>query len=242
MSKYGYKKEKRRNTRNIIRYLGLCISLTGCFLILYFSFPIISWQVYLGSSASANTIAAPIPKTVVLNKSTIKTLLASTANLQGLDYTNALTWFPNHHVANTRQTIPSYTISIPKLKITDAIVSTNDYDLSKHLVHYQGTVVPAEKGNAVIFGHSTLPQLYNPKDYKTIFAFAHTLQIGDTISATIGKITYTYKIFKITIVDPEDTSVLAQEYDDSYLTIITCTPPGTIWKRLVIKGRLEKPE
>jgi len=242
MSRYVYKKEKNRNIRNYIRYLGLCISLIGCFLILYFSFPIISWQVYLGASASANTVAAPIPKTVVLNKSTIKTLLASTANLQGLDYTNALTWFPNYHAKNTQQTIPSYMISIPKLKITDAIVSTNDYDLSKHLVHYQGTVVPPEKGNAVIFGHSTLPQLYNPKDYKTIFAYAHTLQIGDTITATVGKITYTYKIFKITVVDPEDTSVLAQEYDDSYLTIITCTPPGTIWKRLIIKGRLEKPE
>ncbi len=99
--------------------------------------------------------------------------------------------------------------------------------------------MPPDKGTAVIFGHSTLPQLFNPTDYKTIFANAHTLKVGDEITIDANNVQYTYKITSVTITTPDDTSVLAQEYDDSHLVIITCTPPGTIWKRLIVKARLE---
>jgi sortase A len=40
---------------------------------------------------------------------------------------------------------------------------------------------PGEYGNIVIFGHSTLPQLYNPKDYKTIFTYLPSLEKKDHI-------------------------------------------------------------
>jgi len=33
-------------------------------------------------------------------------------------------------------------------------------------------------------------------------------------------------------------SVLEQKYDASYLTLVTCVPPGTYWKRLVVKAKL----
>jgi len=79
------------------------------------------------------------------------------------------------------------------------------------LVNYQGTGIPGKNGNAVIFGHSTLPQLFNPKDYKTIFANTYKLKDGDTIYVIINNITYTYKIFKIVIVDPDDSSALVQK-------------------------------
>ena len=92
----------------------------------------------------------------------------------------------------------------------------------------------------MIFGHSTLPQLFNAKDYKTIFANAYKLKNGDIIYATVKGVKYSYKIFKTIVVDPSDTSALEQDYDNSYLTLVTCTPPGTTWKRLVIKSRLER--
>ena len=31
----------------------------------------------------------------------------------------------------------------------------------------------------------------------------------------------------------------ARDTTDSYLTLVTCTPPGTTWKRLIIKAKLE---
>ena len=77
-------------------------------------------------------------------------------------------------------------------------------------------------------------------NYKTIFANAHLLQVGDTVTATLNGVGYEYKIYQIVIIDPEDTSMLAQDFSDSFITLVTCTPPGTTWKRLVIRARLEK--
>lgn len=66
------------------------------------------------------------------------------------------------------------------------------------------------------------------------------MQVGDEIFVTVDNVKYTYKIYAMTVIDPEDVSVLTQNYDDSYLNIITCTPPGTIWKRLVVQSRIEQ--
>ena len=92
----------------------------------------------------------------------------------------------------------------------------------------------------MVFGHSSLPQLYRKNDYKTIFANLYKLIPGDSIKITVGKKTYKYTVENITIVDPNNTSVLEQNFDDSFLTLVTCTPPGTVWKRLVVKSRMEK--
>ena len=136
--------------------------------------------------------------------------------------------------------ISYYDLSIPKLHIENAVVSTTDTDLSSHLVNFPGTAVPPAKGTSAVFGHSTLPSLFNPHNYKTILAMAHTLVVGDKILVTANNIQYSYIIYSISIVDADDTSYLAQETDNSYLTIITCTPPGTVWKRLIIRSKLEK--
>ena len=162
--------------------------------------------------------------------------------MQDKDYTNAKNWFPNFHPSQAlgKPKVLSYILSIPKIRIKDALVSTTDMDLGKHLVNYQGTSIPGDFGNAVIFGHSTLPQLYSPKDYKTIFANAYKLEIGDSIYSIVNGVTYLHKIYNITVVDPNDSSAFTQNYDNSYLTLVTCTPPGTVWKRLVIKARLSK--
>ena len=166
---------------------------------------------------------------------TIQSLL--TNSLQGGD------WLPAfYQEANVGSTITHYSLSIPKVKIENADVSAIDTDLSSHLVHFPGTVLPPKKGNAVVFGHSTLPQLYDPTNYKTIFANIHNLAIGDKLLVKVNDALYTYKIISMSIVDPQDTSYMNQHADDSYFTIVTCTPPGTIWKRLIIKSKLEKIE
>lgn len=91
----------------------------------------------------------------------------------------------------------------------------------------------------MIFGHSTLPQLFDPTNYKAIFATLHTLKAGDTFEVTVDDTSYSYKIFSISITTPDDMNIFSQSYDNSYITLVTCTPPGTIWKRLVIRASLE---
>ena len=112
--------------------------------------------------------------------------------------------------------------------------------MGKSLVHYGGTALPGDWGNTVIFGHSVLPQFFNPKNYKTIFSTLPTLEKKDKILIDFDGITYFYEVYELKVVSPDDVSVLEQRYDTSYLSLVTCVPPGTYWKRLIVKARLKK--
>ena len=243
MNKYYYQHNKSVSLFFIARIFGLVLFIIGISTMAYIFSPLIIWQLTLAPAFADSQVAVPIPKKILLTPMTMKSLLAaSVQNVSGIDYTNAANWFPGYAFAKGSTQHAFYFLSIPKLSINNAYVSTVDTNLASHLVSLFGTAVPPEKGNTVIFGHSTLPQLYNEKDYKTIFANIYKLQIGDIFTTTVDNIVYTYKIFSITVVDPEDTDVLSQQFDDSYVTLITCTPPGTIWKRLIIKARIMKLE
>lgn len=242
MTKVVYTKKNPLKLRRFLRLAGLVMCILGGIVVLYFSVPLILFQVYLQPAFASQKIAAPIPKATVLTADSFRSLLqATTDSLRGVDYTNAQNWYPSIQTKHTDVAVTNYRLSIPKLKIIDAYVSTVDNNLSEHLIQYGGTAVPPSKGTAVIFGHSTLPQLYKEGDYKTIFAYAHTLEVGDDFIIKVGGLTYTYKIYNITITDPDDTSFFEQNYDDNYLTVVTCTPPGTIWKRLLLKAKIVKP-
>lgn len=233
MGKYYYKKNKDNKIRKYLRSISILCIIIGISAIIYVLFPIISWQIYFQPSFSSQNIIPSIPRANIADLT--RNLIDRT------DYTKAENWFPKFtHSVNSEQ-VPahSYTLSIPSIKIENAEVSAIDTDLTKHLVNYPGTGIPGKNGNAVIFGHSTLPQLFNSKDYKTIFANAYKLKNGDNIYASIMGVTYTYKIFNTIVVDSSDTSALIQDYDNSYLTLVTCTPPGTIWKRLIVKSKLQ---
>jgi sortase A len=155
-----------------------------------------------------------------------------------VDFTNANTWFPSSPQKKIVTPVNTYTLSIPKLKIADAMVTISGEDLNASLVHYGGTGLPGEYGNAVIFGHSTLPQFYSPTNYRTIFSTVPTLKIGDEILITYDGVSYRYEVFEMTVNDPSDLSALEQKFDDSYITLVTCVPPGTYWKRLHVKAKL----
>lgn len=226
--------------KKILKVLSIGLILSGLILTAYVFFPLISWQIYFAPTFAAQNIAVPIPKYTLVSSGPVSNLIKNVTASIGVDYTDASTWFPSYKFqkgANTQ--IKSYTISIPKIKVNNAVVSTVDTDLSKHLVNYIGTSFPPQKGNAVIFGHSTLPQLFDKDSYKTIFTYLYQLSPGDEITVISDNKQYKYKVENIIVVDPDNTTVLEQNYDDSFLTLVTCTPPGTIWKRLVIKARIE---
>ncbi len=152
--------------------------------------------------------------------------------------TDANSWYPTKPQKKVVSPVNAYTLSIPKLKIKDASVVIGGNDLSKSLIHYGGTGLPGEYGTTIVFGHSTLPQLFNPTDYKTIFSTLPTLKRGDEIFVTYDGVEYRYVIFDMTVTDPTDLSPLEQQFDNSYITLITCVPPGTTWKRLNVKAKL----
>lgn len=156
-----------------------------------------------------------------------------------LDYTKPSSWFPTAPELPPRPSkISHYTLSIEKLGIEKAIVEIGGDDIMKTLVQYSGTALPGQYGNVVIFGHSVLPQFFSPKNYKTIFATLPTLEKGDEILVDFDGILYRYQVTEMIEVDPSDVSVLAQYYDDRYLSLVTCVPPGTYLRRLVVRARL----
>lgn len=155
------------------------------------------------------------------------------------DLTRASTWFPTAPVlAEVPTKITSYTLSIPKLKIYDGTVRIGGEDLSKSLIHYKGTALPGQPGNAVIFGHSVLPQFFDPKNYLTIFSLLPQMGAGDEFFISYDGIEYRYVVEDIIEVSPTDFTVLEQRFDDSFATLITCVPPGLKTRRLAVRGRL----
>lgn len=241
MRKKIYEKRNGINVKKTIKFFGLAMAITGVLGGLYVFFPIISWELYVKPVFAASSYAAPIPKNTIITQNYLKNLLSNPQEIiSSINYANSTSWMPQAaQDKEEKVAISFYSISIPSIDLDNAMVSAIDTDLASHLVHFPGTAIPTEKGTAAVFGHSTLPQLYNRQDYKTIFAKIHDVGIDDEIIVTVDNKSYKYKIFDIQIADAEDSSYLTQNYDASYLYIITCTPPGTTWKRLVIKSRLE---
>lgn len=233
---YYFVKKKKRLPKYTKKIAGVLIICCGISILLYFFFPLFIYQLVFTFTNSA--VEIPVPKYAMVGNE--NTFVSEMKGVGGLttDFNDARNWYPTVHVSKNTPTA-KYTLSIPSLKIQNAEVSTVDYDLSKHLVQYAGTSIPGDNGTSVIFGHSTLPQWFDPKNYKTIFATLHKIKNGDEIYATVNGIKYAYKVFSITITSPEDTNMFEQSYDHSYITIVTCTPPGTVWKRLIVRASLE---
>jgi len=158
----------------------------------------------------------------------------------GEDLTKADAWLPSRPQKKGMGPIRTYTVSIPKLKIDDALVIVAGDDLGKSIIHYGGTALPGEYGTTVLFGHSTLPQFFSPTNYKSIFSTLPTIKVGDEVIIKSDGITYTYVVEEILVVDAANLGVLEQQFDDSHLTLVTCVPPGTYWKRLNVRARLKK--
>lgn len=240
MGNYYYKKSKFNIKKSLLRLCGLTLFSIGILGALYTFFPVLSWQLYFAHAYSGEDLSTPIPKTTVIQPQNIAAFISNSQNaLKGVDYTDAQNWFPNVKLSGNHN-LSRYSVSIPTLGIVKAEVSADNYDLTQHLINYPGTPTPPDNGNAVIFGHSSLPQLFDQKDYKTIFATLYKIKIGDEIIIHLDDLSYHYKVFTVMVTDPTDTSIFEQSYDTSYLTLVTCTPPGTTWKRLIVKGRLTK--
>lgn len=217
---------RRRASRAVsFSFLGL-----GAALLLWVMWPILSFSIVNGDMFARTVTPVSDTKSI-----------APVAYAAAGEFTNANAWFPTSPQKKVVTPVNTYTFSIPKLKIADATVLIGGDDLSKSLIHYGGTALPGEYGNTVIFGHSSLPQFYDPKSYKTIFSTLPTMKEGDEINITYDGISYVYRVFDMTVTEPSDLSSLEQKFDDSYLTLVTCVPPGTYWQRLHVKARLVRP-
>lgn len=205
---------------------------SGLILFLSAIFPILQFQ--LEYSGKFNQVLNPLSSQFYNHDTSVLGDLDT-------DYTQLSNWFVNGDTnSNSSDPLSSsnYSISIPKLKIVDANVLVGSSDLKKSLIQYPQTALPGQFGSPVIFGHSVLPQFFNPKSYITIFSTLYKLQQGDEIYVDYDHIRYKYVVSEMFEVQPTDLSVLEQRFDGRYLTLITCSPPGTYLRRLIIKAQI----
>ncbi len=114
------------------------------------------------------------------------------------------------------------------LGITPAQINNNRWEASTTgISHLKSSVVPGQKGNAVLYGHNWPNLLGNLKDVK----------VGDTINVTNSdQSEKTFVIEYITEVTPLEISIL-EESEDTRITLYTCS--GFLdTKRLVVVAKL----
>jgi len=224
-SSFKKTKTKRKKTALVLFSLGSLLLLSAVVPILSFSFRY---------STQLSPVVSPLSNAFYNQDS----ILADTDT----DYTHLSNWFvektPDLNTTSISSNPQSYSISIPKLNIKDASVVVGGEDLKKSLVHYPNTALPGQLGSGVIFGHSVLPQFFNPKSYLTIFSTLYKLKQGDEIFVNYDNVDYKYIVDDMYEVVPSDLTVLEQRFDGRFLTVITCSPPGTYLRRLVIKAKI----
>lgn len=142
---------------------------------------------------------------------------------------------------------PENLLIIPKIGVNAPLVfidSVAEQDVLQALhggvVHYAGTANPGENGNAVFFGHSS-NDWWEKGSYKFVFVLLEKLAPGDLYEIHYQSRKYVYQVESTKTVLPTDLSVLDQTATP-YSTLITCTPPGTSWKRFIVKAKQIAPE
>lgn len=241
--KSKFKKSKSRSlaTRGIgglFRYASLA-AVSFAFFYVIFNYPVVKVQskyfynqlIEAKNKDSNNTALVRTTKASQDNSISIATNTNNSIN-------NSFNVAQNAPVGN-RIIIPNISVEAPIVLEPSREEEAYQKALAFGVVHYGGTSLPGEVGNMVIGGHSS-SDWWKPGDYKFIFVNLDKLKVGDRIEVQYEQKKYIYQVEGSKIVEPTDLSVIAPTNYPS-LTLFTCTPPGTNWKRLIISARLIEP-
>ena len=151
------------------------------------------------------------------------------------------------NVTPTPQAEPDYlwadslNISVPLKYVEEAKESVFEEALKDGAVHFPGTALPGQIGNAYYFGHSS-DYPWSGGHYKTVFALLPKISIGSEIRITDheGNL-FTYVVTETKVVAPSDVSVLSQDTNQKkILSVQTSYPVGTALRRFVAIAELKE--
>lgn len=134
-----------------------------------------------------------------------------------------------------------FAIMIPKIGATAGIVQgVNPYNsviyqraLTQGIAHAEGTGVPGGGKNIFLFAHSS-EDLLTATRFNSVFYLLHHLESGDEIKIWYQDLEHKYLVTESKLVAPDDISYLTKQTDQETLTLMTCWPPGTTLKRLIV--------
>jgi sortase A len=132
-------------------------------------------------------------------------------------------------------------IVIPKIGANASVIPDVDWQdssvyqqaLTKGVAHAKGTSHPGEPGNVFIFAHSGV-DFYEASRYNAVFYLLGKLVAGDEIYLFQDGKKLVYRVSDTRTVAPEQVEYLSGDATKKTLTLMTCWPAGTTYKRLVV--------
>jgi len=148
----------------------------------------------------------------------------------------------------TPQIIPvnkDFSLVVPEIYANAPIVADVDpldsaiYQraLAKGVAHALGTGKPGEGKNIFLFAHSSA-DLLTATRYNSVFYLLHKLEEGSLISVWYQGSEYKYQVNSVKYVSSSSIEYLRDPGNEETLTLMTCWPPGTTFKRLIVQADL----
>jgi len=146
-----------------------------------------------------------------------------------------------------KQIVPvdtNFGIVIPKIGANAKVIANVDWKnqgvyteaLSRGVAHAKGSALPGKVGNVFIFAHSA-GNFYEANRYNAIFYLLDKLVKGDEIDIYYNGGKFTYFVTNKATVDGSQVQYLSGNDQTQTLTLMTCWPPGTTFKRLIIQAK-----
>lgn len=124
-------------------------------------------------------------------------------------------------------------LKIGKINVSLPIYhGTDEAVLQKYVGHLEGSSLPTgDAGNhAVMTGHTGLPSA-------NLLTNLDKMEMNDTFEVVVLNQVFTYQVFNITVVEPDEVDDLQPVAGLDIVTLITCTPYGINSHRLLVQGR-----
>jgi len=137
-----------------------------------------------------------------------------------------------------------FSVVVPKIEAaSNIVVNVNTANkeeyleaLRKGVAHAKGTYFPGQGENIFLFAHSTDSPV-NFSRYNAIFYLLRKLDEGDQIVLYFADKKYIYEVESKFTTNINDTTWITESTDDERLLLMTCDPPGTTWRRLIISAK-----
>lgn len=141
-----------------------------------------------------------------------------------------------------------FSLIIPRLDIAAKVVPLIDLSdqemmtkaLKEGAVQARRGASPGEKGTTYIFGHSTDSPLHISL-YNAVFYPLKDITKDEEIIIIYKKMPYSYRVKEKKIINADNIQDLKSSLEEEKIALVTCWPPGTTLKRLVVTAiRVDK--
>lgn len=131
--------------------------------------------------------------------------------------------------------VPNLGLEVPIVIVKNQSPKDFDKALKHGVLHYPFSALPNENGRVVLLGHSA-PQGWPKINFDHVFSHLNDLEKNDKFSVVFGDDKYFYKIENKYFL--KEGERLPSQEEESSLVLISCWPPGSNQKRIVVEAVL----